>query len=127
MDSLKPEHVSDVRMVLKHNGFLIDDDVAYKAHQNVASLVDDILGRGRGSTMKPEVQKALAQTLKGLGTAHKATFHVNFMTKVLAAGMQVQVSENAELPMQEQMAWITREWAAKNLRIGWLAPLRWLV
>lgn len=77
MDSLKPEHVSDVRMVVKHSGFLIDDDVAFKAHPNVASLVDDILGRGRGSTMKPEVQKALAQILKGLGTAHKATFLVN--------------------------------------------------
>ena len=61
----------------------------------MASLVDDILGRERGSTMKPEVPKALAQTLKNLGMAHKATFLVNFMTKVLAAGRQVQGFESA--------------------------------
>ena len=125
LDSLKPKDVTDVRKVLKHNGYLIDDDEAYASHSIIADTVESILGRERGSTMKPEVQKALAKTLQSLKTAHETTFMVNFMTQILAGGRKVPPSENPTvIPTQEQLAWITQDWDAERLRIGWLAPLR---
>ena len=125
LDSLKPKDVTDVRKVLKHNGYLIDDDKAYDSYPIIASTVDSILGRERGSTMKPEVQKALLDSLKNLQTAHETTFIVNFMTEILAGGRKVPTPENpAVFPTQEQLAWITQDWKAECLRIGWLAPLR---
>lgn len=125
VDSLKQKDVTDVRKVLKHNGYLIDDDEAYDSYPIVASAVESILGRERGSTMKPEVQKALATTLKSMQTAHETTFMVNFMTQVLACGRKVPPSDSpAVFPTHEQLAWITQDWDAERLRIGWLAPMR---
>ena len=125
VDSLKQKDVTDIRKVLKHNGYFINDDEAYDSYPIIASAVESILGRERGSTMKPEVQKALATTLKDYQTAHETTFMVNFMTKVLAGGRKVPSADNPSvLPTQEQSAWITQDWEAERLRIGWLAPMR---
>ena len=125
VDSLKQKDVTDVRKVLKHNGYFINDDEAYDSYPIIASAVESILGRERGSTMKPEVQKALATTLKDFQTAHETTFMVNFMTKVLAGGRNVPSADKPSvLPTQEELAWITQDWEAERLRIGWLAPMR---
>ena len=125
VDSLKQKDVTDVRKVLKHNGYLIDDDEAYDSYPIVASAVNSILGRERGSAMKPEVQKALATTIKDFQTAHETTFMVNFMTKVLAGGRKVPSAESPSvLPTEEESAWIAQDWEAERLRIGWLAPMR---
>ena len=125
VDSLKQKDVTDVRKVLKHNGYLINDDEAYDSYPIVASAVESVLGRERSSTMKPEVQKALATTLRDFQTAHKTTFMVNFMTKVLAGGRKVpSVDIPSVLPTQEELAWMTQDWEAERLRIGWLAPMR---
>ena len=125
VDSLKQKDVTDVRKVLKHNGYLIDDDEAYDSYPIVASAVESILGRERGSAMKSEVQKSLATTLRDFQTAHETTFMVNFMTKVLAGGRKVPSADSPSvLPTQEESAWITQDWEAERLRIGWLAPMR---
>ena len=122
LDNLKPKDVSEIRCLLQHNCLRIYDSRAYAAYPAVAGAVEDILGRERGSAMKPEVQAALAQTLMTLKMSHETTFLVNFMTEVLAGGRQVP--EVSMVPTQEQMTWITREWREEHLRIGWLAPLR---
>ena len=123
LDSLKQKDVTDIRKVLKHNGYLIDDDEAYDSHPIVASAVESILCRERGSTMKPEVQKSLASILKDMQTAHETTFMVNFMTKILAGGRMVP-PRDAVFPTQEELAWIIQDWETERLRIGWLAPMR---
>ena len=123
LDSLKQKDVIDVRKVLKHNGYLIDDNEAYNSYPVVANAIEKILGRERGSTMKPEVQKALATTLESFQTAHETTFMVNFMTQLLAGGRMVP-PRDAVLPTQEETAWITQDWEEERLRIGWLAPMR---
>ena len=124
-DSLKQKDVTDVRKVLKNNGYLIDDDEAYDSYPVVASIVESVLGRERGSTMKPEVQKALANTLKSLQTAHETTFMVKFMTKVLTGGRTLPPTNSPTVfPTQKEQAWITQDWKVERLRIGWLSPMR---
>ena len=75
--------------------------------------------------MKSEVQRDLADTLKGMYGAHEMTFIVKFMTKVLAGGRKLTKYEPpAVYPTQEQMACIIQDWQGAHLRVGWPAPLR---